>query len=45
MKNLMIKFSTMLAMVAVLTIVFGVTSCKKDDPAPTPVVEGLNGFG
>ncbi len=38
MKNLMIKFSTMLAMVAVLTIAFGVTSCKKDDPAPTPVV-------
>ncbi len=38
MKNLMIKFSTMLAMVAVLTIAFGVTSCKKDDPEPTPVV-------
>lgn len=44
MKNLMMKISTMLAMVALLVIVFGVSSCKKDDePEPDPVIV-LDGY-
>jgi hypothetical protein len=38
MKNLMIKISTMLAMVAILAMVFGVSSCSKDEETPPPVV-------
>jgi hypothetical protein len=43
MKNLMIKISTMLAMVAVFTLVFGVSSCKKDDETTVPPVVVLDG--
>ena len=44
MKNLMMKISTMLAMVAVFAIVFGTSSCKKSsDPTPTPVIV-LDGY-
>lgn len=39
------KISTVLAMVAVLAIAFGTTSCKKseDDPEPTPIIV-LDGY-
>lgn len=43
MKNL-IKLSTMLVMVASLALVFGVSSCKKDDKPTTPPVIVLDGF-
>ncbi len=44
MKNLMMKISTMLAMVVVLALVFGVSSCKKkSDPTPDPVIV-LDGY-
>ena len=44
MKNLMIKISTMLAMVILFTLVIGVSSCKKSsDPAPDPVIV-LDGY-
>ncbi|MFZ4520309.1 MAG: SusF/SusE family outer membrane protein [Bacteroidales bacterium] len=44
MKNLMIKISTMLAMVAVFAMVFGVSSCKKDDETTPPTVIVLDGL-
>jgi hypothetical protein len=44
MKNLMIKISTMLALVAVFALVFGVSSCKKDDETPVPPVIVLDGY-
>jgi hypothetical protein len=44
MKNLMIKISTMLAMVAVFAMVFGVSSCSKDDETTTPPVVVLDGY-
>ncbi len=44
MKNLMMKISTMLAMVALFALVFGVSSCKKSsDPVPDPVIV-LDGY-
>lgn len=44
MKNLMMKISTMLAMVALFVLVFGVSSCKKDEePTPDPVIV-LDGY-
>jgi hypothetical protein len=44
MKNLMMKISTMLAMVALFALVFGVSSCKKDDEPVTPPVVVLDGY-
>jgi len=44
MKNLMIKISTMLAMVALFALVFGVSSCKKDDETPPTPVIVLDGY-
>lgn len=45
MKNLMMKITTALAMVALFALVFGVSSCKKDDDEPTPdPVIVLDGF-
>lgn len=44
MKNLMIKISTMLAMVAVFAMVFGVSSCSKDDETTPPATIVLDGY-
>ena len=44
MKNLMIKLSTMLALVTVFALVFGVSSCKKDDTTTTPPAIVLDGY-
>lgn len=44
MKNLMMKISTMLTMVALLALVFGVTSCSDDDDPVTPPVIVLDGY-
>ncbi len=44
MKNLMIKISTMLMMVAVLAIAMGTSSCKKDEETPVPPVVVLDGY-
>lgn len=44
MKKAMLKFSTFLAMVAVFAIVFGTTSCKKDEEVVVPPVIVLDGF-
>jgi hypothetical protein len=44
MKNLMMKISTMLAMVAIFAMAFSVSSCDKDDdetPPPVIVLDGL----
>ncbi|MCX6266885.1 MAG: hypothetical protein NTW16_05935 [Bacteroidetes bacterium] len=44
MKNLMIKFSTMLALAVVFAIAFSVSSCSKDDDPVTPPVVVLDGY-
>ncbi len=44
MKNLMMKISTMLALVAIFAMSFGVSSCKKDDETTPPPVIVLDGI-
>mgnify|MGYP001335354327 FL=1 len=44
MKNLMMKITSMLAMVAIFAFTFGVSSCSKDDDDPEPPVVVLDGI-